>query len=149
MRVRGDRGAVGGIEVLPFGFLVIVVGMLLMVNAWAVVDARMAASAAAREAARAAAETVTGAGDSVAAGHAAAMVSLTSQGYADDGVRSVAVEFPGGYGRCGRVSATVSYEVPAITLPWIGGFGDGIDVEVTASELIDGYRSSDLEAAPC
>jgi hypothetical protein len=36
-RDRGDdRGQVGGIEVLPFGLLVFVVGTLLVANAWAV-----------------------------------------------------------------------------------------------------------------
>ena len=52
-RCADERGAVGGIEVLPLGMLVLVVGTLLVVNAWAVVDAKLAASAAAREAARA------------------------------------------------------------------------------------------------
>ena len=32
-----DRGQVGGIEALPFGLLVFVVGALLVANAWAVV----------------------------------------------------------------------------------------------------------------
>jgi hypothetical protein len=41
-----------GIEALPFGFLVLVAGSLLLANAWAVVDAKFAASAAAREAVR-------------------------------------------------------------------------------------------------
>ena len=34
-----DRGQVGGIEALPFGLLVFVVGALLVANTWAVVDA--------------------------------------------------------------------------------------------------------------
>ena len=50
---RDDRGQVAGIEVLPFGFLVLVAGTLLVVNAWAVVDAKFAVDAAVREAARA------------------------------------------------------------------------------------------------
>ena len=36
-RCRGDAGQVGGIEALPFGLLVFVVGTLLIANAWAVV----------------------------------------------------------------------------------------------------------------
>ena len=40
-------------EVIPFGVLTFVVGALLIANAWAVVDAKMAVSAAAREATRA------------------------------------------------------------------------------------------------
>ena len=38
---------------LPFGVLIFVVGSLLIANAWAVVDAKLATTAAAREAARA------------------------------------------------------------------------------------------------
>ena len=47
-----ERGFVGGFEVLPFGLLVFVAGSLLFTNAWAVMDGKLAASAAAREAAR-------------------------------------------------------------------------------------------------
>ena len=51
-RCRGDAGQVGGIEALPFGLLVFVVGALLIANAWAVVDAKFATDAAARQAVR-------------------------------------------------------------------------------------------------
>ena len=50
---RGERGQIGGIEVLPFGVLIFVAGSLLLANAWAVIDAKLAATAAAREATRA------------------------------------------------------------------------------------------------
>ena len=49
---RDERGQVGGIEALPFGILVFVVGALLVASAWAVVDAKLAVVSAAREAAR-------------------------------------------------------------------------------------------------
>ena len=51
-RCRGDAGQVGGIEALPFGLLIFVVGSLLIANAWAVVDAKFATDAAARQAVR-------------------------------------------------------------------------------------------------
>ena len=51
-RCRGDGGFVGGAEGILFGIAVVVVGALLVYNAWAVVDAKMAASSAAREAVR-------------------------------------------------------------------------------------------------
>lgn len=51
-RWRDESGFVGGFEALPFGFLVFVAGTLLLVNAWAVFDSHLAASAAAREAVR-------------------------------------------------------------------------------------------------
>ena len=53
-RLRGDSGAIGGIEVLPFGVLIFVVGSLLVANAWAVVDTKfMVTGTPAREAVRA------------------------------------------------------------------------------------------------
>ncbi len=148
-RCRGDAGQVAGIEVLPFGLLVLLVGVLLIANAWAVVDARMAVALASREGARAAAETVTGPGDSQGAATAAVHETLAGVNRDDGSLRSVTVSYPDGYRRCGQVRVEVVYEVPAISLPFIGGYGDGIDVTVTASELIDGYRSGDLEATPC
>src|SRR5439155_1513782 len=45
-----------GIEAIPFGLLTFVVGALIVANAWAVIDAKIAVSAAAREATRAYAE---------------------------------------------------------------------------------------------
>jgi hypothetical protein len=53
MPLRREDGAVGGFEGLAFGVLIFVVGTLLVANAWAVIDAKVAAASAAREAARA------------------------------------------------------------------------------------------------
>ena len=49
---RREQGFVAGGEVLPFGVLIFVLGTLLLVNAWAVIDAKFAVSSASREAAR-------------------------------------------------------------------------------------------------
>src|SRR5207253_1403705 len=38
---------------------------------------------------------------------------------------------------CTRVSFTTRYRVPAVVLPFLGGFGDGFTVSSTDSELID------------
>ena len=40
-RLRGESGQVAGIEVIPFGFLLLVVVTLLVVNAWAVVQTKL------------------------------------------------------------------------------------------------------------
>ena len=50
--MRDERGQVGGLEAIPFGILVFVVGALLAASAWAVVDTKLAVVSAAREAAR-------------------------------------------------------------------------------------------------
>jgi hypothetical protein len=45
-----------------------------------------------------------------------------------------------GFTRCARATFTASYDVPVLNLPWIGGFGSGLDVSSRHSELIDPYR---------
>jgi hypothetical protein len=51
--------------------------------------------------------------------------------------------------RCVRVSITVSYEVPVIAVPFIGGFGSATPVESTHSALVDPFRSGVDGAASC
>jgi hypothetical protein len=46
-----------------------------------------------------------------------------------------------GFSRCARATFRVEYHVPALTVPWVGGFGDGFAVTSTHSELVDPYRS--------
>ena len=154
-RARTDAGQVGGIEALPFGLLVFVLGALLVANCWAVVDAKFAVDAAARQATRSYVEaevggTPAGEGDTARAAEQVAveagMAALTAHGRDPAGasVGLTALEPVGGqsgFTRCARATFTASYEVPALTLPWIGGLGNGIDVVSTHSELVDPYRS--------
>ena len=151
-RIRGDHGMVAGIEALPFGLLVFVVGSLLIANAWAVIDAKLAVDAAARQATRTFVEsdvagdagTGTGGpeGRAVDAGLAALAAHGRDPAAARVGLSGLAtVGGQTGYSRCARATFTASYEVPALTLPWIGGFGAGIDVASSHSELVDPYRS--------
>ncbi|HEV8297037.1 MAG TPA: hypothetical protein VGQ20_07070 [Acidimicrobiales bacterium] len=146
-RWRNEQGQVGGIEVLPFGLLVFVAGSLLIANAWAVVDAKLAVTAAAREATRAYVE----APDAVAAQHAArarARETLSAYGRGDDGRVDVDVGAEQRLVRCARVSITVTYEVPALTVPFVGGFGGAIHAKATHTELVDPYRDG-LEDGAC
>ena len=139
---RDDRGQVGGIEVLPFWLLVFVVGALLIANAWAVIDAKSAVDAATREAVRSfveAPDAATGAtrADEVAreaiAGHGRNPTRLVlDPPIYDDGA---------GYARCNAVTIRARYPVPALTLPWLGGFGEGFQVSASHTEIIDPYRS--------
>jgi hypothetical protein len=46
-----------------------------------------------------------------------------------------------GFTRCARATFTATYRVPALTIPWIGGLGSGIEVTSSHSELVDPYRS--------
>ena len=148
VRGRGDTGQVGGIEVLPFGFLLFVGVTLLLVNAWAVVDAKLATTSAAREAVRGFVEAPN-ASAAVDAADVRAAASLAA--YGSDPARASVAEpvTSDGFVRCGRVTLTVSYDVPALVVPFLGGFGDGITVRSTATELIDPFRDGVPGAATC
>lgn len=144
--LRGERGAVGNIEVLPFGLLVFVVGSLLITNAWAVIDARMAVSAAAREATRSYAESPS---EAIASSRAQQAARDTIAGHGRDPDRLKLDVQSGGFTRCSRVTIRAGYEVPALHLPWIGGYSHSFDVWSTHSELIDPYRSGLPGASQC
>ena len=134
-RARGERGAIGGAEMLPLGVLVFVGGMLLVANAWAVLDARLMAAGAAREAVRAYVEAPDGP-SAAAAGAAAARRAMEAQG-ADPGAMTLEWEVDGsGFGRCARVLAIVEVDVSAFAL---GGVGP-VPVQAAASEVVDPFR---------
>jgi hypothetical protein len=133
--------------VLPFGLLIFVAGILIIVNAWAVVDTKMTLDSAAQVMSR----TISEADrlDPVAL-EALARDTVADLGL-DPGPITVEVD-PADTTlvRCQRVTVRLSYPVPALTLPVLGRIGETIDVHATASELVDPYRSSeDLVAGPC
>jgi hypothetical protein len=131
---------VGGIEALPFGLLIFVVGALLITNAWAVVDAKFATDAAARQAVRTYVEA-TDADAALEGARAAALDAVEAHGRD----RTRAVVGPVGEAtlvRCERVTFEVTYEVPALSLPFIGGYGRApFRVRSAHSELVDPFRS--------
>lgn len=135
-------------EVLPFGFLVFVSMTLLLVNAWGVIDAKLATTSASREAVRAFVE----APDALSATTIAAQRAEEAlEAYGHDGGRAT-VDPPlltHGFVRCGRVSVTVSYDVPALAIPFIGGFGQVVTVRSTSTELIDPFRDGVPGIASC
>ncbi len=141
MRVRWRRdeaGQLAGGEALPFGILVFVVGVLVVANAWAVVDAKLAVSAAAREATRAYVEAPPG-GDPIAAADAAARAAVDGAGR--DPVRLELTPLEATFTRCAEVRFEARYQVPALTIPLIGGFGQGFVARATHAEIVDPYRS--------
>jgi hypothetical protein len=118
--------------------LVFVVGVLVVVNAWAVVDAKMAVVGAAREATRAYVEAPPGS-DPLAEAHAAAVEAVRGAGRDPGRVRVTPLE--DGFTRCRRVRIEVAYPVPAITLPWIGSYGNGYIAAARHTEIVDPFRS--------
>lgn len=147
-RGRGEAGQVGGIEVLPFGFLVFISMTLLLVNVWGIIDAKFAVSAAAREGARAFVESDTA---TEAQKGAEERANETLAAYGRAGERATVAEpvLSDPFGRCTRVTITVTYEVPAIVIPFIGGFGSIAPVESTHTELVDPFRDDLNGAARC
>jgi hypothetical protein len=148
VRWRSDAGQFAGIEALPFGVLIFVVGSLLVANAWAVIDAKLAVSAAAREGARTYVEAPPDLDVAAADAQAAAADALEGHGR-DPDEASIAVNNPtGAFERCARITVSVSYRLPAVTLPIIGGYGRGFTVTSHHSEIIDPWRD-DLPGDGC
>lgn len=139
----------GGIEGVIFGVLVFVLGTLLVANAWGVIDAKLAASSAAREAARTYAEARTA--DSAAAWAAAREAAKDAiEGHGRDWART-SLGPPSGAGmeRCRRFTVEVRYEVPLVAVPLLGQHGRGIEVKAQHSEIVDPYRSGLPGTAAC
>lgn len=139
-RGRGDGGFVGGSEVLPLGLLIFVAGILIIVNAWAVVDTKMTLDSAAQVMSRTISEA-----DALDRGAVDALARATIDDLGlDPGPLTVQVD-PANPAliRCQRITVTLTYPVPALTLPVLGRIGETIDVHATASELVDPYRSSE------
>lgn len=139
-RGRGDRGQVGGIEAIPFGLLLFVLGTLLIANAWAVVDAKFATDAAAREAARTFVEADE-ADTALRDAESAALAVVEGHGRDPD---RADVRAHGDFtlARCERATFEVTYEVPALSIPLIGGYGrTPFRVASRHSEVVDPFRS--------
>lgn len=135
---RAEAGFVGGVEVLPFGVLVFVLGTLLVANAWAVVDAKLAVESAAREAGRAYVE----AGSAATAGPAADRAARQAmEGMGRDGTRLRLTTDAPAYVRCGVVDHETSYDVPTLHLPVIGGLGPGFTVRGHHREIVEPFAA--------
>lgn len=137
-RIRRSESGQAGMEVIPFGVLTFVVGALLVANAWAVVDAKMAVSAAAREATRAFVEAPVD-GDPVALADAAARSAIAGAGR--DPAKLTLTPLEAVFARCETVRYEASYQIPAVKVPWVGGFGAGFTATARHAEVVDPYRS--------
>ena len=136
--LRDQAGFVAGAEALIFGVLVFVIGTLIVVNAWGVIDAKFATAAAAREATRAVVESTPGS-DLQATAEAVARATLDGHGRtgAEATVTPVGAAT---LARCAEVGYEVEIRVPAIA--FVGSVSLG-DFRVTSRhyELVDPYRS--------
>lgn len=140
VRWADERGAVGGMEMLPLGFLVFVVSMIMILNAWTAVDSWLAVSTASREAARAYVEADPD--DAWPAAHDRIVDVMGDYGRSGRMIAPVAPSGP--FERCAVVTVTVGYDLAFINLPILGGFGSVTTIESSHSERIDPYRSGDF-----
>jgi hypothetical protein len=145
-RHGGETGQVGGLEGLVFGVLIFVFGTLLVVNAWGVIDAKLAASSAAREAARSYVEAPT---SEEASRRARLAAEEAMVGHGHETARTTVTLVAAGFSRCERVTFEVSHRVPLIVVPLIGRHGSGFTVAARHSEVVDPYRSGLTGAAVC
>jgi hypothetical protein len=144
-RLQGDAGQVGGIEAVPFGLLVLLVGILLVAHTWAVVDAKFLTTAAAREATRAYVEAPDAARGVVDA-RLAADESVTASGRVlDDVVRR---RRGGDFARCSPARFETEMTVPAFGVPWRGD-RPVVRVRSAHEELVDPFRDGLPGAADC
>jgi len=146
--VSGEAGQVGGLEAIAFGMLVLVLGVLIIGNSWGVIDAKGAASDAAREAARTFATAPAGT-DAEADGLArqAALDTVHELGWSRPGItiRRTA----GTFTRCSLVTYEVSIPVPVFRLPWIRSKLSAFTARASHSESVDPYRSGVPGVASC
>ena len=142
----GEAGQVGGIEGLVFGVLVFVFGTLLVANAWGVIDAKLAATSAAREAARTYVEAASE-DEAEAAADRAAEQAITAHGRRWD--RTDVQLVSGRFARCERITMEVTYRVPLVAVPLLGQTGNGLTVTARHAEVVDPYRSGPPGTAGC
>ncbi|TVR26378.1 MAG: hypothetical protein EA387_02575 [Nitriliruptor sp.] len=137
---RQQDGFTAGLDALAFGVLVFVFGTLLVVNAWAVVDARFATSAAAREAVRAvvqAERTDLTAAQLEARARTAARQAFLAHGYtAPPTLTDTSLSLT----RCATVAVTVALEVRPTIVPGLVQSG-AYTVRATHAEVVDPFRS--------
>ena len=137
-RGRDERGMVAGAEALALGTLVLIVGMVLIVNAWAVIDTRMALESASREYLRA----YTEADSPQAATHdgAASLMAVLEDRPALAARTEVTGPSQQQFGPCAPAAVSVSAIVPAIRMPILGNAWGQHTVTVSAVELIDAHQ---------
>jgi len=136
-RPRRSESGQAGIEALPFALLTFVVGTLIVVNAWAVIDAKITVSSAAREATRAYVEAPVD-GDPAGLADTAARAAVVGAGR--DPQRLTLMQLDGSFARCNTVRFEAAYRLPAMRIPWLGGLGT-FTARARHAEIVDPFRT--------
>jgi len=144
-RLRGEAGQVAGIEAVPFGLLVLTVGILVLAHTWAVVDAKFVTTTAAREATRAYVEAPSSALAVARATDAAASVVERS---GRDPATLRLERTTSRFGRCVPTRHEAILEVPAVAVPWRPD-RPAVVVHSAHVEVVDPYRDGLPGLAAC
>jgi hypothetical protein len=142
---RDSQGSVG-FEVLPFLTLLFVIGALALLHGWAVIDAKLAANAAARETTRALVEMPVGTPPDQAL-HIALLHGRAATGDQHDIAIEVVVTRPDP-STCVRVTVTATRTLELPPLPFLDLPGRQT-VRSTYSELLDPYRDGQPRRSAC
>jgi hypothetical protein len=132
-RHRDDTAMVGA-EALFGGVLVTVIGTLITIGLWSMLDARLAAAEAARAGTRTFVQSEQL--DRAAAAHQASVEVLAAHRRND----ASQVQVRHGTGRCAMVEVTVLITVDWLPLRFLGG-APTTTIRATDTEVIDAYRS--------
>lgn len=139
-----ERGAVAGLEGVMFSVLILMGGLVVIVNAWSVIDSRAMLDSAAREYVR----TYTRSNDSlsarVAAEHAARRTIIT-RGRSAERVEFI-ISTPNGFGPCALMTVSISVQVPTLRAPFLGSFGSSTATS-RLSGLVEAHRQITPDAA--
>lgn len=132
---RNERGQAGA-EVIA-GCIVLIVGLVFVfANLWAVLDAKMAVSSAARNAVQAYVEQSTP-GSAEEAARAEAR-DLLSTRFPERWTTETSAER---FERCQPIAIRVAVDIPLIAVPFLGSFGGTKTVSATHRSRIDPFRS--------
>ncbi len=144
---RNELGLIAGGEMAVFGILIFVMGTLLVVNLWAVIDTKLAVDAAAREAARTYAESTDAAQAPIDANSAAKQTLI---GYnRNAALANVQITTTAGFTRCSSFTIVVQYPTPIFSLPLLGQIAGTSTVAGEHTEIIDPYRTGLTNDANC
>lgn len=139
-----EQGQIGGLEGLVLGILVFVVGTLVIVDSWGVIDAKLTVDSAAQNAVRAFVQAPSPAA-AVGRAQAAAASVIASSGR---NVLKMRISISGSLTRCSQVSVDVRYPVSFGALPLVGKAAGTVLVSSTQSELVDPFRSAASGVVP-
>ena len=136
-----QAGFVAGLEALAFGVLIFAIGTLIVLNGWAVVDAKFASNAAAREAVRAVVEAPAGTPTSDLHQRAtgAAHQAFAAHGH-EPGRVDVTPEGPLTLERCAEISIATSVQVSSVIVPGVMETPEW-NVSSRYQQVVDPFRS--------